>query len=127
MNVDQEAAWENTGIQISEVIINQSNGDNFPEIGRKNPPKTMLGREIMCSIHALPSRIDFIAPKHWGRTITKDIDYFEEGGQTVFPLYGASGGLLAGYIFYFDTVFQIWMDGPRFGAFVDGLALPSGY
>lgn len=127
MNVDQEAAWENTGIQISEVIINQSGGDNFPEIGRKFAPKTMLGREIMCSIHALPSRIDFIAAKHWGRTITKDIDYFEEGGQTVFPLYGASGGLLAGYIFYFDTVFQIWMDGPRFGAFIDGLALPTGY
>jgi hypothetical protein len=127
MNTDQEAAWENLGIQISEVIINQVEGKNMPDVQREAPPKTMAGRQIMASIHALPARIDFIMPKHWFRSIVKDIDFFEEGGQTVFPLYGNSGGLLAGYISYYDTVFQIGMEGLRFGAFIDGLAIPAGY
>jgi len=36
----------------------------------------------------------------WGRAVMKDIDYFEVGGQTVFPIYGASGGIAASFIFY---------------------------
>jgi hypothetical protein len=127
MNIDMRAAWENTGIQISEIIMNDVTGKNMPDILREEAPKTMGGRRIITSIHALPARIDFIMLKHWWRAVTKAIDYFEEGGQTVFQLYGTSGGLLSGYIFYFEVFMQIGMDLPRFGAFIDGLALPAGY
>ena len=57
----------------------------------------------------------------------KDIDYFEVGDQTVFPIYGASGGLAAAFIFYFDTGFQVFSDSPRSGGYIDGLARPTGY
>jgi hypothetical protein len=128
MNLDQEAAWEQIGISVSEVFINQvGQGDSIPELLRNKPTKTMGGVPIKASIHASPARIDFIALSHWGRAVLKEIDYYEEGGQTVFPIYGASGGLQSAYIFYFVTGFQVWMDGPRFGGFIDGLALPSGY
>jgi hypothetical protein len=51
---------------------------------------------------------------------------FELGGQTTFQLYGQSGGLLAGYLCYFDTVLNVFMDLPRAGLFYDGLSLPVG-
>ena len=57
----------------------------------------------------------------------KDIDYYEVGGQTVFPIYGTSGGLASAYIFYFDTGFQVFSDSPRSGSLIDNLARPTGY
>ena len=126
MNVDQEAAWENVGITVTTNIQAQIDGDHSQDMLKRRPPKTFGGIPIKTSIHATIQRIDVLALKHWGRGVTKEVDLFEEGGQTVFQLYGQSGGLLAGYISYFDTVFNVFMDCPRFGFFFDGLALPVG-
>lgn len=126
MNVDQEASWENVGTATATVIQNQMTGKNSEDMLKRKPPKTFGGIPIKTSIHAALQRIDVLCLKHWGRGITKEVDLFEEGGQTVFQLYGQSGGLLAGYISYFDTVFNVFMDCPRFGFFFDGLALPVG-
>lgn len=126
MNVDQEAAWENVGITVTTNIQAQISGDSSQDMLKRRPPKTFGGLPIKTSIHATIQRIDVILPKHWGRGVTKEVDLFEEGGNTVFQLYGQSGGLLAGYISYFDTVFNVFMDQPRFGIFWDGLALPVG-
>ena len=83
----------------------------------------MAGLPIKVSIHADQTRIDFIDLSHWGRAVTKDIGYFEDGeGKTVFPIYGASGGIAAANIFYFDTGFQMWLDSPRSGAFIFSVA-----
>ena len=87
----------------------------------------MSGVPIKSSINADQTRIDFMDLSHWVRAVMKDIDYYEVGGQTVFPIYGSSGGLAAAYIFYFDSGFQVWSDSPRSGAYVDNLARPSGY
>jgi hypothetical protein len=59
--------------------------------------------------------------------VLKDIDFYEVNGNTVFPIYGASGGLAASYIFYFDLAMQVFSDNPRTGAFIDTLARPQGY
>ncbi len=126
MNVDQEAAWENTAITVTQNIYQDISGENTPDMLKRRPPKTFGGIPIKTSIHAAIQRIDVLALKHWGRGVTKEIDLFEEGGQTVWQLYGGSGGLLAGYLSYFDTVFNVFLDCPRFGVFVDGLALPVG-
>lgn len=126
MNVDQEAAWENVGITVTTNIMQQIEGDHSQDMLKRRPPKNFGGIPIKTSIHATIQRIDVLCLKHWGRGVTKEVDLFEEGGQTVFQLYGASGGLLAGYISYFDTVFNTFMDCPRFGFFFDGLALPVG-
>jgi hypothetical protein len=87
-SVEQEHAWENLGITVSQVV--------------KEGPG---GRA----------------------SVMKDMDFFEVGGQTVFPIYGASGGVSASFIFYFDTGFQVWNDSPRSGSFIDALARPNGY
>jgi hypothetical protein len=127
MNVDQVAAWENTGIVVASVIQNQLEGETSQDMLKRRPPKTFGGIDLKASIHATISRIDILCLKHWGRGVTKEVGFFEEGGQTVFPIYGTSGGLVAGYLSYIDTVFNVFMDLPRFGSFADGLALPAGY
>jgi hypothetical protein len=127
MAVEQEHAWENLGITVSQIIKEggASDGNDLDLLfsGRK----TMSGIPIKSSINADQTRVDFLDLSHWGRAVLKDIDFYEVNGNTVFPIYGASGGLAASYIFYFDTAFQVWDDSPRTGAFIDTLARPSGY
>jgi hypothetical protein len=127
-SVEQEHAWENLGITISQVIKEGGSGGRASDLdllftGRK----TMSGVPIKSSINANQTRVDFLDLSHWGRAVMKDIDFFEVGGQTVFPIYGASGGVSAAFIFYFDTGFQVWDDSPRSGSYIDTLARPSGY
>ena len=127
MAVEQEHAWENLGITVSQIIKEggESSGNDLDLLfsGRK----TMSGIPIKSSVNADQTRVDFLDLSHWGRAVLKDIDFYEVNGNTVFPIYGASGGIAASYIFYFDTAFQVWDDSPRTGAFIDTLARPSGY
>ena len=127
MAVEQEHAWENLGITVSQIIKEggESSGNDLDLLfsGRK----TMSGIPIKSSVNADQTRVDFLDLAHWGRAVLKDIDFYEVNGNTVFPIYGASGGIAASYIFYFDTAFQVWDDSPRTGAFIDTLARPSGY
>jgi hypothetical protein len=127
MAVEQEHAWENLGITVSQIIKEGgSGGGNDLDLlftGRK----TMSGIPIKSSVNADQTRVDFLDLSHWGRAVLKDIDFYEVNGNTVFPIYGASGGISAAYIFYFDTAFQLWSDSPRSGAYIDTLARPTGY
>jgi len=126
-SVEQEHAWENLGITISQVIKEGGGGRTNDLDLLFTGQKSMSGVPIKSSINADQTRIDFLDLSHWGRAVMKDIDYYEVGGQTVFPIYGTSGGLTAAYIFYFDVGMQLWSDSPRSGAFLDNLARPSGY
>jgi len=126
-SVEQEHAWENLGITISQVIKEGGGGRTNDLDLLFTGQKSMSGVPIKSSINADQTRIDFLDLSHWGRAVMKDIDYYEVGGQTVFPIYGTSGGLTAAYIFYFDVGMQLWSDSPRSGAFLDNLARPSDY
>src|SRR5215472_9389411 len=127
MAVEQEHAWENLGITVSQIIKEggEKSGNDLDLLfsGRK----TMSGVPIKSSVNADQTRVDFLDLSHWGRAVLKDIDFYEVNGNTVFPIYGASGGLAASYIFYFDLAMQVWDDSPRSGAFIDTLARPQGY
>ena len=76
----------------------------------------MAGVPIKSSINANQTRMDFLDLSHWGRAVMQDIDFYDLGGQTVFPIYGTSGGLSAAYIFYFVTGFQVRNESPRSGS-----------
>ena len=125
-SLEQEHAWEQLGVSISEIIKEGGSRANDLEL-LFTGQKTMGGIPIKSSINANAARIDFIDLSHWGRAVMQDIDFYEVGGQTVFPIYGSSGGLAAAYIFYFITGFQVWMDAPRSGAYIYNLAIPNGY
>ncbi len=126
-SLEQEHAWEQLGVTISQIIKEGAGGRASDLDLLFTGEKTMAGVPIKSSINANASRVDFLDLAHWGRAVMQDIDYYDVGGQTVFPIYGTSGGLAAAYIFYFVTGFQVWNDSPRSGAYIDNLAIPSGY
>jgi hypothetical protein len=127
MGLDMEAAWENVGLVVSQVIQNQVSGSSSVDMLKADAPKTMAGRPVVASIHATPGRIDGLCLKNWGRVENKPIDFLEFGGQTIFPTYGGSGGLNASSIFYLWTGMNIYNANVRAGTFIDGIAIPSGY
>jgi len=125
--LEQENAWEQLGISISQIIKEGAGGRASDLDLLFTGELTMAGVPIKSSINANQARIDFLDLSHWGRAVMQEIDFYDVGGQTVFPIYGASGGLAAAYIFYFVTGFQVWNESPRSGAYIDSLAIPSGY
>jgi len=126
-SLEQENAWEQLGISISQIIKEGAGGRASDLDLLFTGDLTMAGVPIKSSINANQARIDFLDLAHWGRAVMQDIDFYDVGGQTVFPIYGASGGLAAAYIFYFVTGFQVWNESPRSGAYIDSLAIPTGY
>jgi hypothetical protein len=125
--VEQEHAWENLGITISQIIKEAGTGraNDLDLLFTGN--KSMGGAPLKVSINASQTRVDFLDLSHWGRAEMVPIDYLNWGGQTNWPVYGNSGGLSAAELFYIGTAFQVWVDSPRSGAFIDTLARPSGY
>lgn len=124
-NPKQTHAYEDLGIIISEIHkgASEEGMDLFFDEGKMR----MAGVPILESINADPTRIDFLDLDKWFRVVTKEIDFHEVGGTTVFPKYGASGGLAASELFYFTTGFQIIDESPMSGAYISSLTVPSIY
>jgi len=126
-SLEQEHQWEQLGVTISQIIKEGAGGRASDLDLLFTGEKSMAGVPIKSSINANSSRVDFLDLSHWGRAVMQDIDFYDVGGQTVFPIYGASGGLASAYIFYFVTGFQVWNESPRSGAYINNLAIPTGY
>lgn len=126
--IGQQQAYENLAISIQSIIKEGAGGrtksfDGLYDIDQL----TMDGVKLVAALHADQTRVDFLDLAHWGRAVMQDIDYYSlPGGEIMFPLYGASGGLAAAYAFYFVTGFQVWNDSPRSGSYVYGLSVPAG-
>jgi hypothetical protein len=131
MGPEMLAAWENTGIAVSQVIQNQLTGDRAQDMLKKHVPKTFMGYPIIGegegNIHAKAGRIDGICLKEYFRCENQPIDYYEVGGQTIFPSYGASGGLAASSFFYLWTGVQVGNENVRAGCYMDSISVPTGY
>jgi hypothetical protein len=125
--LEQEHQWEQLGVTISQIIKEGADGRASDLDLLFTGEKSMAGVPIKSSINANQTRVDFLDLSHWGRAVMQDIDFYDVGGQTVFPIYGASGGISAAYIFYFVTGFQVWNESPRSGAYINNLAIPTGY
>lgn len=127
MGPDMKAAWENVGLVVAQVIQNQLGGNESQDMLKKSAPGRMGDRPILESINAKPGRIDGLCLKHWGRAQTQPIGPLSFGGQVLFPIYGTSGGLSAATISYLWCGFNVFMDNPRAGCFLDGVTQPAGY
>jgi hypothetical protein len=126
-SLEQEHQWEQLGVTISQIIKEGAGGRASDLDLLFTGEKSMAGVPIKSSINANQTRVDFLDLSHWGRAVMQDIDFYDVGGQTVFPIYGTSGGLSAAYIFYFVTGFQVWNESPRSGSYINNLAIPTGY
>jgi hypothetical protein len=127
MNVDMAAAWENNALPVQSIIYNEMQGDSSADMLKKRQTTTIAGREILRNIRARVGRIDFLNFKHWFRLETKALDMYEVGGQTLFPTYGASGGLNSTMIFYLCSMEQYGLGQPRREAFMSNITIPKSY
>jgi hypothetical protein len=126
-NVDMRAAWENNSLLVQSVILNEVKGDESVDMLKRKAPTQIAGRELLVNERAKPGIIDFLGLKHWFRIEGHPLDYYEVGGQTIFPAYGGSGGLASSMIFYLVTGVQVGNAQPRIGAYMNGVSIPKGY
>lgn len=127
MNTDQDAAWQNLSLVPQTVIVNQLKGDHAVDMLQKDSAETVGGMEKLVSIHAKRGRIDGLVLKHWGRGEIKPIGPLDFGGQTLWPIYGASGGLSAATITYIWGGFNFFVDNPRAGVYWPSCGIPASY
>ncbi len=127
MNVDMAAAWENNALPVQNIIYNEMKGDSSADMLKKRQTTTIAGREILRNIRARVGRIDFLNFKHWFRLETRSLDMHDVGGQTLFPIYGASGGLESSQIFYYELMCQFGLGQPRREAFTSSVTVPKFY
>ena len=126
-NVDMSAAWENNALTVQSIIANQVKGDESVDMLKKKQVSTIAGREVVRNVRATPGVIDFLPLKHMFRLETKAVDYYEVGGQTIFPAYGQSGGLQSTMLFYLVTMVQMGLAQPRLAAFLNNAAATKFY
>lgn len=119
----QKAAYQEIAASLS--VIHKEGGDQDIDLMFRS--ETIGGVKTKWSIHADPTRLDLVNLDTWGRVEWKEADYLEIGGDTVFPVYGASGGIASAYLFYLVAGEQYFIDNPRAVGGITGLAALSGY
>ena len=126
-NTDQDAAWQNLSLTPQIVVANQLKGGAAVDMLQANSAETVGGMDKLVSIHAKRGRIDGLVLKHWGRGEIKPIGPLDFGGQTLWPIYGASGGLSAATITYIWGGFNFFVDNPRAGVYWPNCGIPASY
>ena len=120
----QAQAYEEIGQLISIIhkapkdeALNLYFGDNMQ----------LAGAPIKQHFNWNKTRIDFVVSSVWGRAEILPIGFYTSDGRRIFELRGASGGVAAADIFYMVVGFQTFVLNPAACAYIDQLAIPSGY
>lgn len=120
----QQQAYEEIGQLVSIIqkqakdeSLNMYFGDNMQLAGAPVKPHYNWNR----------TRIDFIVNSVWGRAEIVPIGFYTSDGRRIFELRGPSGGIATADIFYMVCGFQTFVLNPAGTAYIDNLAVPSGY
>lgn len=121
----QRQAYEDIGISQTRY----DRGSDHPGMEAMfNVKKLSIdGMSVLCSTNADPSRMDLIDWKNWGRGETLPIGLYTVEDDSVFQIYGASGGLAAAEICYIAQISQTFVDDPSRAGFISSLTVPTGY
>lgn len=87
----------------------------------------MAGAPVKESYNWNQKRIDFVSDEVWGRGETLPIGFYTTDGRKIFEIRGASGGVATAEIFYMVIGTQFFVNNPAATAYIDNLAVPSGY
>lgn len=122
----ENLAWEQNALLVQHIDMAQLKGDKSVDMLSRKSPTTMGGHENVVNPRALPGYIDFLKLANWFRIETKPVDFYDVAGQTLFPIYGQSGGLMSAMVFYMVYEGQIGAVQTRENAFISGITIPSG-
>lgn len=87
----------------------------------------MAGAAVRRSYNWNKKRIDFVANEVWGRGEILPVGFYTTDGRKIFEIRGASGGVATADIFYMVVGMQTFVNNPAATAYIDALAIPSGY
>ena len=87
----------------------------------------MAGAPVKTSFNWNKTRIDFVAKTIWGRGEILPLGFYKTDGRSIFEVRGASGGVATADLFYMVWGAQFFVNNPAATAYIDDLAIPSGY
>jgi hypothetical protein len=125
-NVDVRNAWEQNALLVQRIDFEGSKGDRSHDMLKAKAPDQIGGRENVVNVRALPGYLDYLCLKNLSRVETVPMDFYSVGGQTLFPIYGASGGLASALVFYLIWMGQVIAVNTRLNAFASGITIPKG-
>jgi hypothetical protein len=125
-NVDVRDAWEQNALLVQRIDYINAKGDRSEDMLKRKGPSAIAGRELVVNPRALPGYLDFLKQENWFRIETKPVDFYDVAGQTLFPLYGQSGGIAASLVFYMIYQGQLGAVQTRENAFLSGITIPKG-
>lgn len=125
-NVDVRNAWEQNALLVQRLDYDAARGDRSADMLKRKAPDQIGGRENLVNVRALPGYLDYLALKYWSRVEVVPVDFYSVGGQTLFPIYGQSGGLESALVFYLIWLGQIIEVQTRLDAFASGITIPKG-
>lgn len=124
--VNEQNAWEQNALLVQHIDMAQLKGGESEDMLKREASSTIAGRRWLINERAVPGYIDFLALKNASMVSTKDIDFYDVGGQTLFGLIGQSGGQASGLVFYMVAELNlIWVQ-TRMNAFLNGISIEHG-
>ena len=123
MHPAQKAAYEEIGQLVSTIFKKASE----ESLNMYFDGMQMAGAPVTCSFNWDKTRIDFVTDSVWGRGEILPIGFYTTDGRNIFEIRGASGGVATAEIFYMVVGMQTFVNNPAGCAYIDNLAVPSGY
>ena len=120
----QAQAYEEIGQLVS--IINKEPREQSLNM-YFNDNMQLAGAPLRRSFNWDKTRIDFVNDGVWGRAEILPIGFYTTDGRKIFEIRGASGGVATADIFYMVAGLQTYVSNPAATAYIDTLAVPSGY
>lgn len=124
MHPAQAQAYEEIGQLV--IMINKQAKDEALDLyfGDK---MQMAGANVRKHFNWDRTRIDFILDDVWGRAEILPIGFYKTDGRNIFEIRGPSGGIATADIFYMVVGMQTFVNNPAATAYIDNLAVPTGY
>ena len=125
----QRAAVYNIGIALSEWYRGKNDKmiDVMPGGVEYSDTFPFVGVTMKLDKRQDKSRLDFIIPKLWGRSMLHDTKFHEVEGRTIFEGRTASGTVAAYVQFYLVQCFDWYTVDAGAQGFISSLNVPSGY
>jgi hypothetical protein len=120
----QKQAYEEAGQAV--IMINKQ-GSKPSDLDMYFDKMQMAGAPLRESFNWDKTRIDFVVTDVWGRAETLPIGFYTTDGRKIFEIRGASGGVATSDVFYMVVGTQTFTSNPAATAYVDSLAVPTGY
>lgn len=121
----QQQAYEEIGQLVS--IIQKSAKEEGLNMYFSGDNMQLAGVPVKPSFNWDKTRIDFVVDEVWGRGEILPIGFYTTDGRRIFEIRGASGGVATAEIFYMVVGMQLFVNNPAACAYIDDLAVPSGY